>query len=149
MVELNSPTVFGFEITTWFVVFFISIICAAVFLVLLCIGIFNKTSKEANMIIKATYNVAKIPVKKISTPNLNSAVMSTNTGNGEIPLGVAEMYKTEEADPTPVQENSLFVTQPADEIDQMKEGAQKNNFCIYCGKPTDGKFCIYCGKEIK
>ena len=149
MIELNSPTVFGFEITAWFVTFCISLVFAVVFLVLLCIGVFNKSEQEDNMIIKATDNVAKIPVKKLSTPNLNSSVMSGNVAEREIPSKQLEIYKTEEANPPAVQDNSLYATAPVDEVSEANEISGETKFCIYCGKPADGKFCIYCGKEIK
>ena len=172
MVELNSPTVFGFEVTIWFALFCISLVCALVFLVLLCVGIFNKANKEDRIITKATDNVAKIPVKKMSTPNLNSSVMSGNVASGGVSKETPEIYKTEDANPKVNDDNSLWVTQPADEFapvvenkaasepeaevvsmpeteeNSPQESENKNKFCIYCGKPADGKFCVYCGKEL-
>lgn len=81
MYNLNQPTIFGYAITPWLIVWIIAVLGVIAFLISIVMHFSKRELKEKTMIENAAKNNKSIPVKNIEIPDYESIEIGATESN--------------------------------------------------------------------
>lgn len=122
-------SVFGYELTPWFILFCLSIVGILVSVIVIVVTLANRNKREQKIISKALADISKIPVSKIDTVSISDAFTEKNENNGEDNISVRSS------------ETGHNVI--------IEKVSSNKKFCHQCGAALmGGDFCPQCGARI-
>lgn len=136
MENIIKPTFLGYPITPWFITLCVSGVLAIIFAILLIAGLSRKRKNELKFIEKASRNIAKIPVKDISS---SGTLYNVYAATASMKLNDTPQVQTNMSE-----DKTELIPDLA-----MSQNANTNRFCIYCGNPVSTPFCEKCGKKVE
>lgn len=137
MEDILTPTIFGYPITVWFIVFCLSVIGTVVFAVLVIVGFAKRKSNEAKIVEKVK-NKSKAHEGGIDIPSISFDV-SGRSGTESILGGTSS--KT--ASFTVAEKSNVAKAGETESI-----VGDRPKFCPKCGNKVRANFCSRCGNRL-